>query len=184
MAKSYPQLTDDFTQWIHQQSLFFVATAPLSPDGHVNVSPKGLDSFRVISPTLVGYLDLTGSGNETSAHVAENERITLMWCALTGAPRILRIYGNGEVVLPDTARWQKFIPHFTQLPGARQLIIITVEQVTTSCGFAVPLFSFEGERDTLTRWAEQKGSVGIQQYQQQKNLRSIDGLATPLAQKA
>ena len=183
MAKSYPQLTDEFTEWIHQQAIFFVATAPLHADGHVNLSPKGLDSFRVLSPTQVAYLDLTGSGNETSAHVAENGRVTLMWCALAGPPRILRIYGQGEVVLPGTERWQELMPRFTELPGARQLIVVQAERVVTSCGFGVPLFSYEGERNTLLHWAEKKGGEGIREYQREKNQRSIDGIAAPLAQR-
>ena len=181
MAKSYPHLTDEFMDWIRQQPLYFVATAPLQSDGHVNVSPKGLDSLRVLGPTQVAYLDLTGSGNETSAHIAENGRITLMWCAVAGAPRILRIYGQGEVVLPNTDRWRELVPHFTLLPGARQIIVVRAERVVTSCGFGVPLLSYEGERDMLTRWAEKKGPDGLDSYQQQKNQRSIDGLITPLA---
>ena len=183
MAQSYPQLTDEFTDWIHRQPMYFVATAPLQADGHVNVSPKGLDSLRVLSPTEVAYLDLTGSGNETSAHLAENGRITLMWCAVAGPPRILRVYGRGEVALPDTDRWDELIPHFTRLPGARQLIVVHAERVVTSCGFGVPLLSYEGDRDTLTRWAEKKGPAGIQEYQQQKNRQSIDGMAAPLARE-
>ena len=182
MAKSYPQLTDEFTDWIHRQSVFFVATAPLQADGHINLSPKGLDSFRVLSPTRVAYLDLTGSGNETSAHLAENGRITIMWCAFDEPPRILRIYGQGEVVLPDTDRWRALISHFKLLPGTRQLMVVDVEQVMTSCGFGVPLLAYQGKRDTLTRWATKKGPEGIYEYQQKKNIKSLDGLTTPLAQ--
>ena len=183
MAQQHPQLNDELTQWIEQQPLYFVATAPLQADGHINVSPKGLDSLRVLGPMEVAYLDLTGSGNETSAHIAENGRITLMWCAIAGAPRILRVYGQGEVVLPHTQRWDELLPHFTLLPGTRQFIVVHIERVITSCGFGVPLLSFEGERDTLTRWAENKGPEGIHQYQQQKNQRSIDGISTPLAHR-
>ncbi len=181
MAKSYPQLTDELTDWIQRQSVFFVATAPQSVDGHINLSPKGLDSFRVVSPTQVAYLNVTGSGNETSAHLAENGRITLMWCAFDEPPRILRIYGQGEVVLPGTERWQELIPRFPLLAGARQLMIVEVARVMTSCGFGVPLLAYEGKRDMLTRWATKKGPEGIQEYQQQKNRRSLDGLITPLA---
>jgi len=182
MAKFYKSLTDELKQFISEQRMFFVATAPLSADGRVNVSPKGLDSFRVLSAKQVAYLDLTGSGNETSAHLLENGRITIMFCAFAGDACILRLYGRGTTVLPDTPEWESLFPAFSPLPGARQIILIDVEQVQTSCGFGVPLYEPVGYREKLVKWATQKGQSGVREYQQKKNRVSIDGLPTPLGE--
>ncbi|HIK18699.1 MAG TPA: pyridoxamine 5'-phosphate oxidase family protein [Leptolyngbyaceae cyanobacterium M33_DOE_097] len=182
MAKFYKSLTDELKQFISEQQMFFVATAPLSADGRVNVSPKGLDSFRVLSPNQVAYLDLTGSGNETSAHLLENGRITIMFCAFAGDACILRLYGHGTTVLPDTPEWEALFPTFNPLPGARQIILMDVEQVQTSCGFGVPLYEPVGYREKLVKWAAQKGQSGVREYQQKKNRVSIDGLPTPLGE--
>lgn len=179
MAKVHEHITDDLKTWIEAQHMFFVASAPLSTDGHVNVSPKGMDCLRVLDEHTVAYLDLTGSGNETAAHLRENERITLMWCAFEGAPRILRLYGRGRVVLPSTDEWDALAPHFTLMPGARQIIVNEVTRVQTSCGFAVPLMSYEQDRDTLIKYAENKGVDGMVAYWQEKNMTSIDGLPSP-----
>lgn len=181
MAKIHDSINDEFRQWIEQQHIFFVASAPLTADGHVNVSPKGHDCLRILDEHTVAYLDMTGSGNETSAHIAENGRITLMWCAFEGAPRILRLYGRGEVVLPDTERWTELTPLFEMLPGTRQIIVNHVEIVQTSCGFAVPFMEYQEDRPTLKKWAEAKGEDGICEYHQEKNMQSLDGLPTPLA---
>ncbi|HEX2622484.1 MAG TPA: pyridoxamine 5'-phosphate oxidase family protein, partial [Phototrophicaceae bacterium] len=142
MAKVFECITDDFREWIAAQHLFFVASAPLSADGHINVSPKGQDCLRVLSDHQVAYLDLTGSGNETSAHLEENGRITLMFCAFEGPPRILRLYGTGRTVLLGTPEWDELIDLFTPMPGMRQIIVIDVTRVQTSCGYAVPFFNY------------------------------------------
>ncbi len=181
MASFTTHLSENQISWIKQQPMYFVATAPLQADGHINLSPKGLDSFRVLDEKTVAYLDITGSGNETSAHICENGRVTFMWCSFTKKPKIFRIYGKGEVVLPDTERWQQLIPHFDKLPGARQIIVNHIAKTQTSCGFGVPVMEFKYNRDTLTDWASTKGEDGIQEYQQKKNSRSIDGLPTPLS---
>lgn len=182
MAKTDDAIDDTNRAFIEAQQLFFVATAPLSPDGHANLSPKGLDSFRVLSPTRVAYLDLTGSGNETSAHLRENGRITFMFCAFAGPPKILRLYGRGETVLPSDDRWTELIPRFGERPGTRQIILATIDLVQTSCGFAVPFYDYVGQRETLTRWAEAKGDAGLETYRSERNAHSIDGLVTPLAE--
>lgn len=153
MAKYYENITPELNEFISKQHLFFVASAPLSGEGHVNVSPKGLDCLRILNPLKVAYLDLTGSGNETSAHIHENGRITLMFCAFEGAPRIMRLFGQGHTVLPNTPEWDELAPQFTMHAGARQFIVIDVQLVQTSCGFAVPLYDFVGHRDTLIKWA-------------------------------
>ncbi len=184
MAKFYDQITDPLREFIAQQHVFFVASAPLSAAGHVNVSPKGLDSLRILSPNRVAYLDLTGSGNETSAHLLENGRMTIMFCAFTGAPNILRLFGTGRVALPGTPDWDALSPLFTLLPGSRQIVVMDVTQVQTSCGFAVPLFEYQGERDQLIKWAEVKGPDGLATYHREKNFTSLDGLPTPLKLQA
>ena len=182
MAKLYESITDELADFMRAQPLFFVASAPLDPAGHVNLSPKGLDCFQILTPTRVAYLDLTGSGNETSAHLRENGRITLMFCAFAGPPKIMRLFGRGEAVLPSSPLWDELFPLFEPLPGARQIILIDVSQVQTSCGFAVPNYKYVGQRDTLNRWAEAKGEEGLAEYRRQKNTRSIDGLPTPLGE--
>ncbi|QLE55539.1 pyridoxamine 5'-phosphate oxidase family protein [Nostoc sp. TCL26-01] len=181
MAKVFDCITKELQEFIAAQHLFFVASAPLSPDGHVNMSPKGLDCFRIISPHQVAYLDLTGSGNETSAHLQENGRITLMFCAFAEPPSILRLYGKGKTILPNSSEWDSLYCVFPQIPGTRQIIVADIERVQTSCGFAVPLYEYRGQRQILVDWAEKKGEQGIREYQKQKNVVSIDGLATPLS---
>ena len=180
MAKFFDFIDDDHRAFIEAQQMFFVASAPLSADGHVNLSPKGQDCLRVLGPNRVAYLDLTGSGNETSAHLRENGRITLMFCAFAGPPKILRLYGHGETLLPASSLWDELFPLFDPIPGARQLIAVEVSQVQTSCGFAVPNYEYVGQRDTLTRWAESRGDDGLIAYRREKNTRSIDGLPTAI----
>jgi hypothetical protein len=180
MGKQFDAMLPEHETFIHQQHIFFVGSAPLSAEGHVNLSPKGHDALRILSANRVAYLDMTGSGNETSAHIHENGRVTVMFCAFEGAPKILRLYGTGTVVLPDTPEWEDLYPLFTPLPGARQIIIIDIHKVQTSCGYSVPFMAYTGERDTLQRWAIQKGEEGLNQYRQEKNTKSIDGLPTPI----
>ncbi len=181
MGKIYEGITDHLRAFIEAQPLFFVATSPLAADGHVNVSPKGLDSFRVLSPDRVAYLDLTGSGNETSAHVAENGRVTFLFCSFSASPKILRLYGIGRTVLPGEEEWADLRSRFPELPGARQILLAEIERVQTSCGFGVPLMELLDDRDQLIRWAESKGERGLAEYRREKNARSIDGLPAPLS---
>jgi len=181
MSNFHDSITPEFCEWIEQQKIFFVASAPLSADGHVNLSPKGHDCLRVLDEHTVAYLDLTGSGNETSAHIAENGRLTMMWCAFEGAPRILRLYGRGEVVLPDSNRWIELSDLFEILPGARQIIVNHVEEIQTSCGYAVPFMDYKEERLSLQKYAENKGEDGMQAYRRENNQISLDGLPAPLA---
>jgi hypothetical protein len=183
MGKVYDHITDNLQAFIQKQPMFFVATAPLNAEGHVNLSPKGLDSFRVLSPNRVAYLDMTGSGNETSAHLQENQRITLMFCAFKGAPMILRLYGKGFTVLPKDAAWNELSGQFTLYTGTRQIIVADIDRVYTSCGYAVPLMEYVGQRDTLIEWAENRGDDKLEKYRQEKNQYSIDGLPTPLCQE-
>jgi hypothetical protein len=180
MAKVFDYITDELQRFIARQQVFFVATAPLSAAGHVNISPKGLDSFRILSPNRVTYLDLTGSGNETSAHLHENGRITFMFCAFQGAPLILRLYGQGQTILPTSPEWEALLSHFSDMPGIRQLVVADIDRVQTSCGSGVPLYDYQAQRQVMLQWAEKKGPDGLQQYHRQKNLISIDGLPTPL----
>jgi len=181
MAKTYDLITDELQRWITKQHLFFVASAPLTAAGHVNLSPKGQDSFRILSPHQVAYLDMTGSGNETSAHLHENGRITIMFCAFDGPPRILRLFGKGRTVLPDSPEWQALSPNFNVKLGTRQIIVVDVTRVQTSCGYGVPLYDYVGERDQMDEWCEAKGDEGLETYRQKNNFRSIDALPTPLA---
>ncbi len=180
MGKQFAAMLPEHRQFIEKQKVFFVGSAPSASEGHVNVSPKGYDVLRILSDNRVAYLDLTGSGNETSAHLLDNGRITVMFCAFEGPPNILRLFGTGSVALPGTEEWTSLLPLFPSLPGARQIIVVDVHLVQTSCGYAVPFMSYEGERDTLQRWAAQKGEAGLEEYRRNKNEKSIDGLPTPL----
>ena len=182
MGKTLDTVTPELGVFIARQHVFFVATAPLAADGHVNLSPKGLDTFRLLSPSRVAYLDLTGSGNETAAHVAENARITIMFCSFAGAPMILRLYGRGRVVLPNSPEWAGLAPEFPEYPSTRQIVVVDLDRVHTSCGYGVPAMELVGERDTLLRWAEKKGPDGLAAYRREKNATSIDGLPAPGAE--
>jgi hypothetical protein len=176
MADRFSSLSPELAKWWCEQPLFFVATAPRADDGHVNLSPKGLDTFRVLSPNRVAYLDLTGSGVETIAHLRENGRVTLMACAFGGIPRISRIYGRGSVHVAGTPAFDALAHEFPELPGRRAVVDVAVERVTTSCGYAVPLMDLVDDRDRLVEWAQHKGDDGIARYWATKNARSIDGL--------
>ncbi len=180
MAQFYDHISDNLQQFIEAQHVFFVASAPLSGEGHVNLSPKGRDSLRILSPNRVVYLDLIGSGNETSAHLRENGRITLMFCAFEGAPNILRLYGAGRTILPGDPDWAELSPLFPTYVNARQIIVAEVDMVQTSCGYGVPFMDYVGERDTMDRWADAKGADGMITYQCEHNAVSLDGLPTPL----
>jgi hypothetical protein len=180
MAKFFDALTPAHLAFIAAQKIYFVASAPHA--GRVNLSPKGMDTFRVLSTTRVGYLDGTGSGNETAAHLRENGRVTIMMCSFDAAPLIFRIYGRGRAVQPGDTEWTELRPLFgPPMPGERQLIVAEVENVQTSCGFAVPFFDYRGERETLIDYAVKKGPAGMAAYRAEKNRRSIDGLPTGLA---
>ena len=183
MGKLHDSIKPAHKEFIEKQHIFFVSTAPLSADGRVNLSPKGLDCFRVLSENKIGYMDLISSGNETSAHTLENGRITIMFCSFEGAPNILRLYGKGFTVLRSTADWETWSPHFNILPSTRQLIIADIDLVQTSCGFGVPLYTYDSERDIHFDWAEKKGADGLYEYVQQNNLKSLDGLPTSLGLK-
>ena len=170
-------LTDRDRAFIAKQRMFFVATAPLAGDGLVNLSPKGLDgTFAVIDDRTVAYLDLTGSGIETLAHLRENGRVCIMFNAFEGPPNILRIQGRGEAIEPGEAGFDALAAHFPALPGVRCIIKVTADRVADSCGFGVPFYEYKGQRDTLTQWAEKKGQDGVTKYQQGKNRKSLDGL--------
>ena len=184
MGKFHEQISDAHQSFIEQQHIFFVASAPLSNTGHINVSPKGLDCFKVLSPTRVAYMDLISSGNETSAHTLENGRITFMFCSFDKVPNILRLYGKGHAVLPGDKEWDELKEHFTIYPSTRQIIVGDIFKVQTSCGFGVPQYQFLGNRDIHFEWAEKKGAGGLQQYIEDNNLVSLDGLPTNLSVKA
>jgi hypothetical protein len=176
MAKLYETISPELRDWLQSQPVFFVATAPLAAEGHVNCSPKGGDTFRVLDERTVAYLDLTGSGIETMAHLRENGRIVIMFCAFTGAPQIVRLHGRGETVLPEAAEFGELIARFPGYPGARAIIRVRVARIADSCGYAVPRMDYVAPRDVLEQWAERKGPEGLQAYREANNRVSIDGL--------
>ena len=178
MGKFHDSIKPAHAAFIANQQLFFVATAPLSEAGRVNLSPKGMDCFRVLSATTVAYMDIISSGNETSAHTLENGRITFMFCSFDATPNILRLYGKGFTVLPGTPEWEKYAPSFTIYPSTRQIIVADIDLVQTSCGYAVPMYSYTGERNIHFEWAQTKGEGGLQEYVRENNLTSLDGLPT------
>ncbi len=176
MGKLYEGIDESLAAFLNAQKLFFVATAPLSANGHINLSPKGLDSFRILGPRKVAYLDLTGSGIETLAHARENGRITLMFCAFEGPPKIVRIHGRARAIEPGMQGFDELAAVFPALPGLRSIIIVEAERISDSCGYGVPLYRFEGERSTLIDWAVKKGPQAVRDYQLSKNRLSIDEL--------
>jgi predicted pyridoxine 5'-phosphate oxidase superfamily flavin-nucleotide-binding protein len=176
MGRVDDAISDELADFIAAQHVFFVATAPSGHDGHVNVSPKGLDTLAVLDPNTVAYLDLTGSGVETIAHLRDNGRITIMLCAFDGKPLIVRLYGRGEVLPIGEPEADALMSHFGSFPGARSVIQVRVDRVSTSCGYGVPLLQYEGERDQLRKWAERRGPDGLVEYRADKNAASIDGL--------
>ncbi len=182
MARFYPVLEAKHRDFIAGQKMFFTASGTAS--SRLNLSPKGMDSLRILSNTRVAYLDLTGSGNETAAHLKHDGRLTMMWCSFDANPLILRLYGHGHIVRRQDAAWAELHASFAVLPGERQIIVLDIESVQTSCGYAVPMYTYTGERDTLARWSEKKGAVGLLEYWRDKNQISIDGLTTNLLEDA
>jgi hypothetical protein len=181
MAKQYSHIADTLQNFIQQQKLFFVGTA--ASDGRVNISPKGMDSLRVVDQNQVVWLNLTGSGNETSAHVQLSPRMTLMFCAFEGSPMILRLYGNARVIHRLDEQWETLAALFPDYTGSRQLFQLDVDLVQTSCGFGVPFYQYAGEREQLNEWARKKGPQGIEEYWQEKNQLSIDGFPSDIMHK-
>jgi Pyridoxamine 5'-phosphate oxidase len=176
MGSIFPELDARLRDFIAEQKMFFVATAPLAADGHVNVSPKGLDCLRILGPRMVAYVDFTGSGIETVAHVRENGRLTLMFCAFQGPPRILRLRGRAEAIEPNDDEWDRYYGQLPQHDSARSIIVLHIEMVADSCGYGIPLYDYVGERSQLNAWCERKGPEGIAEYKSKKNRYSIDGL--------
>lgn len=178
MAKQYDYISTEIKEFIERQKIFFVGTAAC--DGRVNVSPKGTDSFRVLDEKTIIWLNLTGSGNETAAHLLQNNRMTIMFCAFEGKPMILRLYGKAKIFHPRDDGFQKHQPHFPQNVGARQIIELEIELVQTSCGYAVPLMEYQADRTILNDWAEKQGEEKIHEYWKNKNTVSIDGFETEI----
>lgn len=176
MAKQFPSLDDDHRSFIAAQPLFFVGSAAQA--GRVNVSPKGMDSLRVVGANRILWLNLTGSGNETAGHLARVNRLTLMWCSFAARPLILRAYGSAQVIHAGDAGWPLLAAHFPAIPGARQILDMTVDLVQTSCGYAVPLMDHAAERPVLRHWAATKTPGDLRAYWAEKNCRTIDGLDT------
>ena len=180
MAEQFSALSDELTNFIKQQKLFFVGTA--APDGRVNVSPKGQDSLRVLGPNQILWMNLTGSGNETAAHLLEANRITLMWCAFEGPPMILRAYGSAAPIHRHHPRYEEFAEQIPASVGTRQYYLMDVDLVQTSCGYAVPFFDYQEDRVALDKWAEKRGDDGIAAYWAEKNQLSLDGKSTGVLQ--
>ena len=180
MATQYTEISDKLISFINKQPVFFVATA--TADSRINLSPKGMDSLRVINKNRVIWLNVTGSGNETAAHVQQSSRMTIMFTSFEGAPLILRLYGHARVVHPGDAEWDKLYTLLKPLPGARQIFDVNIDLVQTSCGMAVPYLDYVGDRELLNEWATKKGEEKIKQYWQDKNRLSIDGLKTHIVE--
>jgi hypothetical protein len=176
MGKIYATINNKLASWLSDQKIFFVATAPLSPSGHINCSPKDGASFRILNEQTVAYLDLIGSGVETIAHLKENGRIVLMFCAMEGPPKIVRLHGHGEAIEPKHPDYESLRAAFQDLPGLRAFIQIRLTRISDSCGFGVPVYEFRGERSQLKKWVKRKGEPSLAAYRQEKNSRSIDGL--------
>ena len=176
MSEKFEKLDHSHKVFIQQQHLYFVGTA--GAEGYVNVSPKGMDSFRILDDSTVAWLNLTGSGNETAAHVLENGRMTVMFCSFDKQPLIMRLYGQATAVHPRDERWDELAALFPPYTGARQIFSLNIELVQTSCGYAVPYFRLEGERPTLTKWADNHGESGISDYWTEKNVKSLNGTDT------
>lgn len=177
MGNTYTEISDALAAWMQAQRVYFVATAPSGDGGHVNCSPKGGDSFRVLGPTTVAYVDQTGSGVETIAHLRQNGRIVVMFCAFEGGPKIVRVHGRGEVVRPGDDAFAELLARFgVRELGVRSIIQVEATRISDSCGYGVPLMAFERERGTMEKWADKKGPEGVAQYWRDKNAESLDGL--------
>ena len=179
MAKQFDKISSTLADFIKKQPLFFVGTA--GDSGTVNVSPKGMDTLKVMDENRVLWLNLTGSGNETGAHLLLNNRITIMFCAFEGNPLILRLYGSAKIYHEGDKGWTEGIKHFSEFISARQIIDVHIDKVQTSCGFGVPFMDYKGEREQLITWAEHKGKDGVKKYQKEKNTVSIDGFPTDIS---
>lgn len=178
MAKQFESLDPAHIKFIQDQHMYFTASA--APDGRVNVSPKGMDSLRVLDPNRIAWLSVTGSGNETAGHLLEHPRITLMWCSFTTRPMILRAYGTARAIYPQDAEWTDLADDFPEYRSARQIFDMSIDLVQTSCGYAVPFMDFQGERETLKKWAADKSDEDLRAYKKEKNQKTIDGKATGL----
>jgi hypothetical protein len=182
MSKLHSEMTPEMIDWIGRQHMFFVATAPLDAGGHVNCSPKGLDCLRILDPHSLAYLDLTGSGAETMAHLRENGRIVFMFCGFSGPPNIVRLHGHGTVLTPESAGWEELRSRFADHPGARAIIRADITRISDSCGYAVPLYDYVDDRRALPLWAEKRSEQELETYRRRKNARSIDGLPAWIAE--
>jgi hypothetical protein len=178
VGRLYSEIDEGLRAFLGAQHMFFVSTAPSGSDGHVNCSPKGLDSFRVLDARTVAYVDFVGSGVETIAHLRDNGRIVLMFCAFEGPPKIVRLHGRGSVVEPGDEAWEPLlaVSGHAGVLGVRAIVRVEVTRISTSCGYAVPVYRYEGERDQLHAWNERKGAAGLETYKREKNAASIDGL--------
>jgi len=176
MGKVFEKIEPHIKEFIEKQKMFFVSTAPLSTDGLVNVSPKGWDSLRILDEHTVAYIDLTGSGIETVAHLKENQRITLLFCAFEGPPKLVRLQGKGTVLEIGSPAYNSLQHHFPTYTSARAIIKIDLKRISKSCGYTVPLYDYVGERDTMEKWVDHKGEDGIKKYWKEKNTTSLDGL--------
>ncbi len=182
LGKQFSELSDKHIEFIENQKIYFVGTATES--GNVNLSPKGGDSLRVINSKQIAWLNLTGSGNESASHVIRNSRMTLMFCAFEGAPLIFRVYGKAKVLHTKDEEWGQFVQLFPESVASRQIFILDIDFVQSSCGRSVPYFSYEGDRDDLANWSKKQGVEGIEQYWLKKNQKSIDGLETEIAKRS
>jgi len=178
VADFFETLNDKHIKFIQAQHIFFTASA--ANESLINLSPKGMDSFAVINDKTVAYLDMTGSGNETAAHIHKDGRLTIMMCSFAKQPLIFRMYGQGEVINQYHNDWETWQSHFPDYPGTRQIIVLHIQKIQTSCGYAVPTAENFQHRDTLIKWSENKGEDGIKQYWQDKNRESLDGYPTQI----
>jgi hypothetical protein len=178
MGQQFPAINDQHRTFIERQKIFFVASA--AAKGRVNVSPKGMATFSVLGPNEVAYIDCTGSGSETRAHLlaSEDKRLTIMFCAFEGSPVILRLYGQGQSLMRGTPEYGALLPHFEEIPGARQIVRLAVDLVQTSCGMGVPLFEYKEDRQNLVSYWVRQGAENLRKYWGLKNTKSIDGLPT------
>lgn len=181
MGKQYSEISDTLKQFIEDQKVFFVGTA--TADSRVNISPKGMESLRVLDKNRIVWLNVTGSGNETAAHIQESPRMTIMFAAFEGSPMILRLYGNAKVIHRNDPQWQELFSLFNPIPGARQVFDLAVDLVQTSCGTGVPFFDYVEEREQLKNWAVKKGEEGIKEYWEKRNQVSLDGKPTNIMRK-
>lgn len=176
MANEYSEINERIRNWIGRQKLFFVATAPLAKNGHINCSPKGLDGLRILGPKKLAYVDLGGSGIETVAHIRENQRITIMLCAFEGPPKIFRFYGKGSTVVPGDPEFDALVNQFPEQATVRNIVVIDVDRIIDSCGFGVPEYEYKKERESLPNWVNAKTEEELAEYRRTNNATSLDGL--------